>query len=194
MSSAVEPTSAAAAARHALVHPLDAFYARRGLTVPPLEAVDGEAVPEPYKTLLVHDRDMTSSLEAYHGRRVHLRLISRQVKGDDYFREVLLVLDGTEKAVEFGAIHIHLARFPEKVRALILEERLPLGRLLNDHGLSYVSRPKAYLRLASDLTIDRLLNLRGAHILFGRRNTLSNPAGEPLAEIVEILPPATPPD
>ena len=47
----------------------------------------------------------------------------------------------------------------------------------------------AYLRIASDRTIDNLMNLRGAHILYGRRNTLSNPAGEPLAEIVEILPP-----
>jgi chorismate-pyruvate lyase len=176
-----------------LVHPLDAFYARSGLTLPPLEAVDGEAVPEPYKTLLVHDRDMTSTLETFHRNRVHLRLISRLVEVDDYYREVVLVLDGSEKPVEFGAIHIYLNRFPAAVRASILEERLPLGRILSDHGIVYLSRPMAYLRLASDHTIDQLLNLRGAHILYGRRNTLSNPAGEPLAEIVEILPPSLPP-
>jgi len=140
--------------------------------------------------LLVHDRDMTSTLENHYRQRVHLSLIGRQVDGDDYSREVLLVLDGTDKPVEFGAIHIHLDRFPEAVRRLILEARLPLGRLLNDHAIPYISQPLAYLRLASDRTIDRLLNLRGAHILYGRRNTLTNPAGEPLAEIVEILPPS----
>lgn len=176
---------------HPLVHPLDDFYARSGQLLPPLEAVDGEAVPEPYKRLLVHDRDMTSTLEQHHGKGVHLRLIGRQVSADDYFREVLLVLDGSEKPVEFGAIHIHLPRFPEAIRALILEERLPLGRILNEHQIPYVSRPMAFLRIASDRTIDELLHLRGVHILYGRRNTLSNPAGEPMAEIVEILPPTS---
>ncbi len=174
-----------------LVHPLDDFYARSGLVLPPLDSVDGEAVPEPCKSLLVHERDMTSTLESHYGRPVHLRLISRLVSGHDYYREVLLVLDGTERPVEFGAIHIHLDRFPEPIRALILEERLPLGRILNDQAFPYRSQPMAYLRIASDRTIDQLLNIRGAHILFGRRNTLSNPAGEPLAEIVEILPPSS---
>ncbi len=173
-----------------LVHPLDDFYARSGLILPPLDSVDGEAVPEPYKKLLVHDRDMTSTLEAHYGRRIQLQLIGRQIAGHDYYREVLLVLDGTARPVEFGAIHIHLQRFPDPVRPLILEERLPLGRILNDHGIPYVSQPMAYLRIASDRTIDQLLKLRGAHILYGRRNTLSNPAGEVLAEIVEILPPS----
>jgi hypothetical protein len=37
-----------------------------------------------------------------------------------------------------------------------------------------------------------MLHLQGAHVLYGRRNTLSNPAGKSLAEIVEILPPITP--
>jgi chorismate-pyruvate lyase len=173
----------------ALAHPLDAFYARSGLSLPPLEAVDGQAVPEPYKRLLVHERDMTSTLEQHYGQRVHLQLIGRQRAGDDYYREVLLLLDGSGKPVEFGAIHIHLNRFNPAVQALILAEHLPLGRILNDHAIPYLSRPKAFLRLASDHLIDRLLHLRGAHILYGRRNTLTNPAGEPLADIVEILPP-----
>jgi hypothetical protein len=91
--------------------------------------------------------------------------------------------------VEFGAIKIHLDRFPEKARTDILEERFPLGHVLKEHAIAYASRPKAFLRIASDPLIDELLNLHGAHILYGRRNTLLNPADEPLAEIVEILPP-----
>ena len=185
---AVQPEHSEAA--RSLVHPLDAFYSRSGLALPPLEAIDGEAMPEPYKSLLVHERDMTSTLEGFHQRRVRLNLIGRQVSGSDYFREVVLVLDDGGEPVEFGAIHIHLNRFEAKVRDLILAAQLPLGRILNDNQLAYVSRPKAFLRLASDRTIDRLLALRGAHILFGRRNTLSDSVGRPLAEIVEILPPA----
>lgn len=180
-------------ARNSLVHPLDDFYARSGLTLPPLESIDGQAVPEPYRSLLVHERDMTSTLENFHGSRLQVRLIGRKTVGNDYYREVVLVLEGNEKPVEFGAICIHLDRFSKPIRDLILAEQLPLGRILNDNAIAYQSQPKAYLRLASDKTIDRLLNLRGAQILYGRRNTLLDTAGHPLAEIVEILPPATPP-
>ena len=172
-----------------LAYPLDDFYARSGVALPPLNQVEGEAVPEPYKTLLVHERDMTSTLEAFHKTGIHLRVLSSQRRGSAYFREVVLHLDTSEQPVEFGAIQIHLDRFPTSAQREILEERFPLGHVLKDHAIAYTSRPKAYLRLASDKLISQVLSLHGAHILFGRRNTLFNPAGEPLAEIVEILPP-----
>jgi hypothetical protein len=70
-----------------------------------------------------------------------------------------------------------------------LAGRFPLGHILKDCGVAYVSRPQAFLRLASDPLINEVLHLQGAHILYGRRNTLLSPAGKPLAEIVEILPP-----
>src|SRR5262245_47359657 len=127
----------------AIAYPLDRFYARHGHALPPLDQVEGETVPEPYRKLLVHDRDMTSTLENFHGAGLHLRLVSRALEGDDYFREVVLVLDGTERPVEFGAIHIHLDRFPAAARREVLEERYPLGRILRDHAMPYVSHPQA---------------------------------------------------
>ena len=45
--SITRPRSSAASL--AISHPLDEFYARMGLTLPPLEQVDGEAVPQPYR-------------------------------------------------------------------------------------------------------------------------------------------------
>jgi chorismate-pyruvate lyase len=176
-----------------IAYPLDEFYARSGLTLPPLEQVDGEAVPEPCKTLLVHERDMTSTLENFHQAGIHLRLVSRERRGDEYFREVVLVLDGSEKPVEFGAIKISLNLFPEPAREQILAERWPLGHILKDHSIPYASQPSAFLRLASDPLINSLLNLSGAQVLYGRRNTLFAPSGESLAEIVEILPPTLTP-
>lgn len=173
-----------------IAYPLDEFYARSGLSLPPLEQIDGEAVPEPYKTLLVHERDMTSTLESFHQAGIHLRPVSREQRGDEYFREVVLALDGSEKPAEFGAIKIHLDKFPEKARQEILREQFPLGHILKDFAIEYQSCPKAFLRIASDQTINGLLGLAGARLLYGRRNTLLNAAGEPLAEIVEILPPA----
>ena len=173
-----------------IAFPLDDFYARSGAMLPPLDQIDGETVPEPYKTLLVHERDMTSTLESFHKTGIHLRVLSSRRREAEYFREVVLQLDGSNQPVEFGAIQISLDRFPEAAQRDILSQQYPLGHVLKDHAIAYISRPKAYLRLASDHLINEVLGLHGAHILYGRRNTLLNPAGESLAEIVEILPPA----
>src|SRR6266481_2047240 len=86
-----------------LVHPLDEFYAAAGLPLPPLDQIDGEAMPEPYKSLLVHQSDMTPTLEKFHGRSIHLQTLGRRRKHDTYFREVVLRLDETNQPVEFGA-------------------------------------------------------------------------------------------
>jgi len=176
-----------------MAYPLDEFYSRSGLSLPPLEIVHAEGVPEPYRRLLVHERDMTSTLEAFHQAGIHLSLISRHQQGEEYFREVLLVLDGNERPVEFGAIRISLARFPAAARAAILEERFPLGHILKEASLDYRSRPNNFLRMASDKTISRLLGLTGVHLLYGRRNSLLDREGNSLAEIVEILPPVASP-
>jgi hypothetical protein len=102
---------------------------------------------------------------------------------------VVLYLQSTETPVEFGAIKIHLERFPLAARKLILAEEWPLGRILKDCGIAYTSQPTAFLRIASDKLINEVLHLRGANLLYGRRNTLFAPSGQTLAEIVEILPP-----
>ena len=173
-----------------IAYPLDDFYAQAGMALPLIEAVAGEDVPEPYKTLLVHQDDMTPTLEKFHGDTIHLRVLRRQQRDDFYFREVVLVMDKDETPVEFGAIKINLALFSPTARQQILAERLPLGHILADCVVTHMSRPKAFLRVQSDALINSVLKLDGAHTLYGRRNTLWDPQHRPLAEIVEILPPA----
>jgi hypothetical protein len=189
-----EQTSSApktqASPNSSLAHPLDEFYTLAGHPLPPLAAVDGAAVPEPYKRLLVHQNDMTPTLESFYRRRIHLQVFGRRQKDNLYFREVLLLLDGTNQPVEFGAIKIDLALFAPAAREEILEERLPLGYILQKHKIPHTSRPRAFLRLAGDRFINNLFKLSGVQTLYGRRNTLFDPQGLPLAEIVEILPAA----
>ena len=176
---------------NSIAYPLNDFYNRNGHLLPPLEEVDPETVPQPYKALLVHQNDMTSTLENHHGAAIHLRIVSKLRRGDDYFREVALLLEGSEKPVEFGAIKINLALFPQAAREEILEEHWPLGRVLKEHNIKFSSQPRGFLRVASDKLINSVLHLNGAHLLYGRRNTLSDTAGQSLAEIVEILAPAS---
>lgn len=183
------PTPDLAADSNSIAYPLNDFYARNGQLLPPLEEIDPETIPEPYKGLLVHQNDMTSTLEHHHAGKIHLRVIGKLVRGGEYFREVALLVEGSEKPVEFGAIKINLDHFPETARDRILEEHWPLGRILKETRMSFTSEPRAFLRVASDKLINSVLNMSGAHLLYGRRNTLYNASGQSLAEIVEILPP-----
>ena len=187
--SAKTPKPASIPKRFVLAHPLDEFYARAGLPMPSLQELTGKEVPEPYRSLLVHENDMTPTLEQFYGQDIHLRVLSRRRKRDEYVREVVLVLDGSNRPVECGAIKINLKLFSPDARAEILEERRPLGHILNERHIAHTSLPKAFLLLTSDHLINEVLGLTGANILYGRRNTLFNPKGRPLAEIVEILPP-----
>ena len=153
-------------------------------------SVEASAVPEPYRSLLVHQTDMTSTLENFHKEKQRGEVLSRHTPGQEYFREVVLRLDQSGRRVEFGAIKIMLDLFPFEVRQEILRERQPLGRILTESGVEFSSQPRAYLRLVSDDFINRILDLKGPQILYGRRNALVDPWNQPLAEIVEILPPA----
>jgi chorismate-pyruvate lyase len=171
------------------IYPLDDFYAARRLPLPVIEEVEPDQIPEPYHRLLVHDKDMTSRLEVFHKRKIHIRMVVRHTRGQEYFREVALELDGSLKPVEFGAIKINLDLFPIEAREEILSELRPLGRILHACRLEFFSRPSAYFRLASDDFIGGVLKLSGVHFLYARRNTLLDGWERPLAEIVEILPP-----
>lgn len=191
MSQSVPPSlPSMTAAPTRLAYPLDEFYLREGLTLPKIEILPGEAVPEPFHALLVHDNDMTPTLEAHHRSDIHIEVWGRQRRGDLYFREVVLRLDRDQRPVEFGANRINLALFPPAVRRLILDEYLPLGHILKMCAVPHSGHPLGYLRIESDWLMNRALQLSGRHSLYGRRNTIRNPAGEALSEIVEILPPA----
>src|SRR3981081_69152 len=183
------PTSSKMPAMTAIIHPLDAFYEEAGQHLPPFTQIEAEAVPEPYKALLVHLNDMTPTLEKFHGKKIHLRVLGRRRKADQYFREVVLVLDGSERPVEFGAIKINLELFSSAVRDQILAEERPLGHILEEHKVPHTSHPGAFLRLASDQLINEALSLSGAQLLYGRHNILLDPQERPLAEIVEMRPP-----
>jgi chorismate-pyruvate lyase len=172
------------------VYPLDDFYARAGLPLPGIEQIQGDEMPEPYRSLLVHERDMTPTLEQFHHSNIHLKILKREQRGDFYFREVVLLLDGSEAPVEFGANKVSLVLFPPKARQLILGEHLPLGRILKECDIPHMTFAKAFFRVAPDELISSVLHLKGTTWLYGRKATIVDGQKRPLSEIVEILPPS----
>ncbi|MFN3409525.1 MAG: hypothetical protein ACK45B_11065 [Limisphaerales bacterium] len=169
--------------------PLSEFYARTSLALPRMELISGNAVPEPYRTLLVHERDMTSTLERFHGGDIYIRALSREQRGREYFREVVLHRAGDDAPVEFGANCVSLERFSPEARWMILQEKVPLGRILKDHGIAHTTRPLAFFRVTPDDAIRAALKLADATVLFGRQAVICDAAGQRLSQVVEILPP-----
>lgn len=178
----LEPTS--------LLHPLDVLYREAGRPLPWHEQVPPGDIPEPFRSLLVHHRDMTSTLEHHHGGPIHLRILSLAHDDHRLRREVVLCRDRDGAPVEFGATLACLGRFEEPWRSEIVASRRPLGGILNASGTPYTSRPSAFLRVRPDAFLRAALGFEGDPILYGRQNTLRTPGGLEIASILEILPPA----
>jgi len=189
MPESASSTGRVSVAGDAHTFPLKEFYTRAKLPLPRIEAISAEQVPEPYKSLLVHANDMTPTLEGYHKSDIHLEILSRERRGDFYFREVVLRLNGSERAVEFGANKVYVARFPDEAQDLILQEQMPLGRVLKECGVRHRTEARAFLRVESDAIINQAFDLDKPTELFGRKAVISDVQGRPLSEIVEILPP-----
>ena len=166
-------------------------YARAGLPLPRLTRLSGAEMPEPYRLLLVHSRDMTPTLEAYYATRLGVKVLSRQCTGNAYLREVLL-LRTSGAPVEYGIIRIHLERLPQLARRAVLAEQAPFGSILQREGIPHLSWPQAFFRLEADLHIGHALGLSRPEGLYGRRNVLLDGARRLLAEVIEVLPSVPP--
>jgi chorismate-pyruvate lyase len=188
----MKPATAQAPADVDLLYPLSLFCGNAGHPLPTYESIDGAAVPEPYRGLLVHRGDMTSRLEAFHRGSIVLEVLHREHTADAYRREVVLQIDSSGLPVEYGAIEICLDAFPAEVRKLIVEAHLPLGGLMNRYHVKYRSEPRAFIQLGPDQFMRRIFQTPTAHRFFGRSNVLLGAQGETLARIVEVLCPADP--
>jgi chorismate-pyruvate lyase len=175
-----------------LLYPLTEFYEQSGAPLPAASRIDGASIPSPYRELLVHDRDMTPTMEAACGRKVRLRVLQFSVRDDVLSREIVLVPEGMSKPLVFGAIRIYLRYFPDEARRLVLELVQPLGAILYTRNIPHTSRPDAYFQVRADSVINAALGLQGSPILYGRRNVLRDGAGNTLARVLEILPPDQP--
>ncbi len=180
------------ARRSADIGPLTRFLPPAAVDRLAVRAVDAAEMPANARALLDHDRDMTSTLEAWMEEPLKLRVLARQRQGDELVRQVVLIGERSGRAAEFGAIVIHLERFPAAARRDIIVGQRPLGSLLAAHDVSYLSQPRAFLSLCADTDVARALGpgITIGENLWGRSNVLETPDGEDLARVVEILPPA----
>ena len=169
------------------LYPLDVVYRRAGIAIPAMRIVAPYEIPMPYRSLLVHEDDMTITLERHFGGRVILRALSTFTSGAWYFRRVLLVQEYTGRPVEMGAIRMKLDGFGARLTKRILENAVPLGRILRDSGFEYVSHAMAFLAITPNPEMMGVFWMRESKILYGRRTELVR-NGTKIGDIVEVLP------
>ena len=155
------------------LYPLNEFYDRVGVPLPSAVEVEGYKVPEPYQSLLVHNRDMTPTLTEAYQRTMELRILTRVLCENVLAREIVLEIEGDGRRVVYAGIKIYLDHFPPEARRLILDGGQPFGAILKSQGIVHFSRPEAFIRVDSDEVINQALGLTairsytGAEVRFG---------------------------
>jgi len=167
--------------------PLIFFYGL-GSARPQVTFIEPDELPDEERWLLVHDSDMTPRLRDFHGSEIDLDVHAKGRIGHYYVRASVLKRHGDAKAVEFGAIGIHLDVLDEDARQLVLEGRTPFGSILERLAVPHSSHPRGYFSIIIDARLAELLNATEGETLHGRCNELRHVSGRILADVVEVLP------
>jgi hypothetical protein len=156
--------------------------------VPASDVVRAEAVPPPYRGLLVHNHHMTVTVEAHHGDLVDVKVLDRRHQGDIYARKILLTLQGSGRVVQFGIVRVNLAFCSTPVRNAIVAARTPFGRILIQHNVLRRIEPTGFLRIHPDARFQKWFNLEQPQATYGRLAVIHCDE-RPAVELLEIVAP-----
>jgi hypothetical protein len=150
------------------------------------EPVEGAALPEPFRRLLVHQDHMTTRLTDYFGGPLALQVLSERLDGEQYAREVVLRLAAGGRVIEYGIARINLAMTGSEVRRQILERRTPLGDILVRHRVLRLIEPRWFMRFHAGARALRYFAPGTTPSGYGRLATI-HCNGVPTVELLEVL-------
>jgi chorismate-pyruvate lyase len=168
---------------------LEIAYAQAGIAPPIAVPVAAEGIPHPYRALLVHEGEMTRTLEDHIGGPVGLRVLSTRPRARAYFRRVLLVEGASGRPLLMGAVRLRIEALPRSARSEVARGQVPLGRILRAAGVDFLSRPTGYLSVTPNAELMALFRMKAPDTLYGRETDVLLSTRK-IGEIVEILPPA----
>ena len=149
------------------------------------EHVAKEATPEPYRQMLVHEHHMTISMESYHDCSVDVKVLASRFENGLYLRKIILLKSGTEEVVQFGYVRFNLDFVTPQVRQEILEEKIPLGRVLIQHNVFRHVDLGAILRFTAGPTMAEYLQMNVGQVTYGRLATIFC-NGSPAIDLLEV--------
>lgn len=149
------------------------------------EHVPAALVPEPYKTLLAHDRHMTVTMEKHYDCSVDVRILDRVETDQYYCRKILLTKSGTEEVVQFGIVKFDFQYVTEAVKNEIIKGEIPLGRILINHNVLRHIDLGAILKITAGLGLAEHLKMEPGETIYGRLATIFC-NGQPAVDLLEI--------
>ncbi len=156
-----------------------------------LEAVvhiPASATPEPYKQMLAHDHHMTVTMEKYHGCSVNVKVLDQKWDNDIYARKILLNRSDTGIPVQFGIVRFNFDYVTPEVKAEIIAEETPLGRVLINHNVLRHIDLGAILKIRAGAELAQLLNMQPGGETYGRLATIFC-NNRPAVDLLEISAP-----
>lgn len=155
------------------------------------EHVPSALTPEPYKRLLVHEHHMTVTMEEFHRAQVRVKVLERKLDGDIYSRKILLERSDSGQIVQFGLVRFDLSVVLPEVRAEILSERTPLGRILINYNVLRHIDLGALLQLAVGPGTAELFHCPTGTTTYGRLATIFCNR-RPAVDLLEVAAPGLP--
>lgn len=156
-----------------------------------VEHVPGSTVPEPYKTMLVHEHHMTVTMENYHQSSVDVRVLESRLEGEHYARKILLTKSGTDTVVQFGIVRFDFRFVTPAVKEEILQGDIPLGRVLITHNVLRHIDLGAIVRFTAGPGLADYLQMDEGQITYGRLATIFC-NNKPAVDLLEISAPLWP--
>lgn len=152
------------------------------------EHIAREATPEPYHRMLVHEHHMTVTMEAYHDCSVDVQVVDSRFENDLYLRKILLKKSGTSDVVQFGIVRFNFDYVTPAVKAEILAQKTPLGRVLIQHNVLRHIDLGAIIRFTAAEGLCRYLPMQPGQQTYGRMATIFC-NGAPAVDLLEISSP-----
>ncbi len=152
------------------------------------EEVLAADVSEPYRSLLAHHEHMTVAVERHHGCGVDVEVLTANRDGDYYSRKIILHRQSDRRIVLFGIPRLNLRLVDDAVRAEILAQNKPLGRVLIDHNVLREVQLASLYRVIPGPDLCQLMGLASPLATYGRTAFIYCD-GYPAVELLEIVSP-----
>ena len=148
--------------------------------------VAAEAMPDKYRQLLAHNEHMTIAVEGYHRSPVSVQVLHSRTEETVYIREILLRRTSDQHVVQYGIVRLQLSALDESPRQAILEEKIPLGRVLIEHNVLREVELVDLWKITVGPKLANLLEVEAGSTTYGRTAMIYF-SDRPALELLEIV-------
>jgi chorismate-pyruvate lyase len=133
-----------------------------------LELVNGNQMPEPYKSLLVHQRHMTVTLEKYWQTLTELHVVDLWEHHPYYTRRIYLTTRDSQRPVEYGLVQLDFNACSEQIQQAIRARQIPLGRILKQNDVPTEINCRSYFKIIPSQANIEAFDLNSDGPMYGR--------------------------